>query len=40
MILEDKQKEDIIVYEAEYEDEGKELKQILKNRLDFSSRLL
>lgn len=40
MIFEDKQKEDIIVYEAECEDDGKELKQVLKNRLDFSSRLL
>jgi len=40
MILESKQTEDIIIYQAEYEDEGHELKKILKNRLDFSSRLL
>ncbi|QUH21179.1 RluA family pseudouridine synthase [Alkaliphilus sp. B6464] len=40
MILESKQKEDIIIYDAEYEDDGKELKQVLKGRLDFSSRLL
>ncbi len=40
MILEEKQKENIIVYEAEPSDDKKELKQVLKNKLDFSSRLL
>ena len=40
MIVEEKQKENMIIYEAENDDAGKELKKILKNKLDFSSRLL
>ncbi len=40
MITKGKQKENVIVYDAEYGDEGKTLKQVLRERLDFSSRLL
>lgn len=40
MIVESKQKEDVIVYVADEKDDGKELKVVLKKKLDFSSRLL
>ena len=40
MIVEGKQKENVIVYDAEYSDDGKTLKQVLKESLNFSSRLL
>ncbi len=40
MIVEGKQKENIIVYDAQYDDIGKTLRQVLKEKLDFSSRLL
>lgn len=40
MIAKDKQKENVIVYEAEYNDDGKTLRQVLEGKLDFSSRLL
>ncbi len=40
MITEGEQKENVIVYDAEYDDDGKTLKQVLKEKLDFSSRLL
>jgi 23S rRNA pseudouridine1911/1915/1917 synthase len=40
MIAQDKQKENVIVYEAEHDDDGKTLRQVLEGKLDFSSRLL
>lgn len=40
MIIKDMQKENTIVYRVEEEDSGKSLKQVLKGRLDLSSRLL
>ncbi|KAB3534452.1 RluA family pseudouridine synthase [Alkaliphilus pronyensis] len=40
MLLKDKETETIMVYEVEQEDEGQPIKQVLKKKLDFSSRLL
>ena len=40
MIAENKQKENTIVYDTEQDDDGKTLKEVLKKKLDFSSRLL
>jgi hypothetical protein len=35
MIAKDKQKENVIVYEAEHDDDGKTLRQVLEGKLDF-----
>ncbi|SCY03470.1 RluA family pseudouridine synthase [Alkaliphilus peptidifermentans] len=40
MLIKDLQTETLMVYQAEEDDEGKPIKQILKNKMDFSSRLL
>lgn len=40
MIVENRQEEDKIVYEAEQDDDGKTLREVLKGKLNFSSRLL